>query len=458
MTAITALSADFEGTDGATATAGSIGATSITGGGTATFSGTDPQQGSTDLQCVGGSGTQVNVRWDFTAVTTFWDCFYFKTPSVAPAATTTIATWYGNSGLNLGGALRLNTDMTLTLRDASTAVTWTGGSGTSSPALPTNTWVRIAIKAVPGSTTGHRCRVYVGSNRHGTTPDLDSGNQTATAGTNTNVDSWRMGLATNGVNTVHLDRNRADDATEPAGLTVGGPPTVNAGPDLTKETGSGSFTITATATPASGATIASRSWQILSGLTVTLSGTTTDTVTVTAPTSTTGTTVLRYTATDNTSQSATDDVTLTWVAPGQTLYPVADVSNPGGYTTQSGGTTSLFGGIDDVVLDTTDYVSTPQLGAVAVVYRLRLQSKPAPTNTTGWYLRINKRDTPDVATSSLIFKLYEADGTTLRKTWSAITTVNTTDTEYQLTLTSAEVAAITTWASGLIVEVSATGT
>jgi hypothetical protein len=451
MTAITALSQDFEGTDGATASAGSIGAAAIAGGGTVTFSAADPQQGTTALQCAAATGQQTNIRYDFTAQSLAWFSYYFKTPSTAPAATTTIMSWFGNSGANSIGNLRLGTDMTVTIRDDVSGVYTT-------PALPVNTWVRIAVKAQPGSATGHRLRLYVGANRHGSTPDYDSGDKTATNGIATNVDSLHIGLITNGANTVYIDRMRADNATEPAGIPTGGPPTVNAGPDLTKETGSGSFTITATATPAGGASIASRSWQILSGVTVTLSGTTTDTVTVTAPTSTTGTTVLRYTATDNTSQSATDDVTLTWVAPGQTLYPVADVSNPGGYTTQSGGTTSLFGGIDDVVLDTTDYVSTPQLGAVAAVYRLRLQSKPAPTNTTGWYLRVNKRDTPDVATSSLIFKLYEADGTTLRKTWSAITTVNTTDTEYQLTLTSAEVAAITTWASGLIVEVSATGT
>lgn len=457
MAAITALSQDFEGTDGVAISAGAIGATQITGGGSPTFSAADPQQGATDAQLSAGAGTQVSIQYDFTAVTTFWTCFYYKTPSVAPTAATAILNWFGNAGANLGGSVRLNTDMTLSIRDGSTAKNWAGGSGTLSPVLPTNTWVRIAVKAIPGSATGHRCRVYVGANRHGSTPDMDSGDVTATSGINTNVDQIHVGLIANGANVVHIDRLRGDNAVEPTGLPVAAPPVVNAGSDLTKETGSAAFAITATASASGGATIASRSWQILSGVTVTLTGTTTDTVTVTPPTSTTGSTVLRYTAVDNTGQSSTDDVTLTWVAPGQTLYPVADVSNSGAWVTQAGGSSSLFSTIDETVLDTTDYITTPQLSATPAPVRFRLTPKPAPTNATGWLLRLNVRVTPDVAASSLVAKLYEADGTTLRKTWAAVTTAITTDNEVQLTLTPTEVQTVTSWASGLIVELSATG-
>lgn len=450
MTAISALAADFEGTDGATATFGAIGASAAAGGGTMTFSAADPQQGTTDLQVVGGASTKMDIRWDFTPVTTFWNCFYIKTPSAAPGVATTLAQWYDSGNTNLGGSLRLNTDMTLNLRDNATTV-WT------STALPTNTWCRIAVKAIPGTATGHRCRIYQGTNRHGSTPDQDSGNVTATNGANVNIGAFHLGLITNGANTIFLDRMRADDATEPAGLSVGGPPVVNAGPDLTKEVGSSVFTITAVATPASGASIASRSWQYISGVNgVITSGSTSDTVTITPPAGT-GTTVLRYTAVDNTGQSTPDDVTLTWVAVGQTLYTVADVSNAGSWTTQSGGTSSLFATIDDVVLDVTDYIASPQLSATPAPVRFRLGAIAAPTNTSGWFLRLNKRDTSDTAAISIVVKLYEADGTTLRKTWSAITTLNLTDTEYQLTLTSGEVAAITSWASGLIVEISETG-
>lgn len=361
-----------------------------------------------------------------------------------------MANWLDSTGTITIGALRLNADMTISLRDASTAV-WTSPSP-----LATNTWVRIAIKAIPGSATGHRCRIYTSSAGNAVTPDMDSGDQPCTNAGATNVASWRLGIASSSTTTFHIDRNRADNAVEPAGITTGLPPTVNAGPDLTKEVGSGTFTITATATPSSGTTITSRSWSILSGNTVTLSGQSADTVTVTAPTSTTGSTVLRYTANQSDGQSSTDDVTLTWVAAGQTLYPASDVSNTG-WQTQSGGSVNMFATIDDVVLDTTDYLASGQLSAVASTYRTRLQSKPVPTNTTGWYLPVVVAVTSDTTTSSVVCKLYEADGTTLRKTWSAITTANTTPTEYQLTLTPAEVAAITSWTSGLVLEISATG-
>jgi hypothetical protein len=451
MAAITSLSQDFEGTDGATATPASLAATQTTGAGTFQYSAADPKQGSTCLQLVGGTGIAADVIYDFTAATTFWLGFYVKITAL-PAAAFTLASWWGNAGANQSGNLRINPDGTLAIRDLTTAK-WT-----SVDPVPINAWFRVAVKAIPGSATGHRVKLYTSSSGNGTVADQDSGDVTATNGAATNIDRLNIGVVTNGPVTVFLDRMRADNASEPAGLTTGLPPTVNAGPDLTKEVGSSAFTITATATPSSGTTIASRSWQRLSGVTVTLAGTTTDTVTVTPPTSTTGTTVLRYTATQADGQSTTDDVTLTWVAAGQTLYPAADVSNAGGWTTQAGGTTSLFATIDEPVLDTSDYIASPQLTATAAVYRVRLQSKPAPTNTTGWYLRFNKRELPDVASISLTFKLYEADGTTLRKTWTAITTLNSADTEYQLTLTSGEVASITSWTSGLIVEVSETGT
>lgn len=452
MAAITQLSMDAEGTDGATASAGALGASAVTGSGTATFSGTAPKQGSTDVLVAATATTEI-LRWDLsTPVTTLWDVVYVKTPSSAPAASTTIASWFASDLITTVGAVRLNTDMTVTLRDASTGV-WTSPS-----ALPTNAWVRLAIKAIPGSSTGHRLRVYTSLAGDAVTPDMDSGNQTCTNAAAADVGQLRLGVVSSSTLSLHFDRQRADNATEPAGITTGLPPTVNAGPDLTKETGSGTFTITGVPTPSSGTTIASRSWAILSGVTVALSGTTTDTVTVTAPASTTGSTVLRYIAVASDGQSSPpDDVTLTWVAPGQTLYPAADVSNAGSWTTQSGGTSSLFASVDEPVLDTSDYIATPQLSASAAGVKFRLGAKPAPTNTTGWYLRLNVRVTADVAASSLVAKLYESDGTTLRKTWSAITSANTTDTEFQLTLTAGEVAAITSWASGLIIELSATG-
>lgn len=466
MTAIAQLSMDFEGTDGVVILSptgtpapnpGAIGATLLTGGGLAQFSGADPQQGSTCLQCTGATGTQVAIDVDLTTpVTTFWDCWYLKTPSAAVSATLTVASWWGNGGTLQGGGVRMansGAGVTLALRDLASNVATSG-------VIPLATWLRIAVKAIPQSATGHRMRLYIGANRHSASPDFDSLDQTATNGTNTNIDSFRFGLLTNGANTLFVDRNRADNATEPAGLSVGGPPTLTFSSDLTKEVGSGSFTVTGVASPAGGATIVSQSITVLSGVTVTLSGNTSTgasplVATVTAPTTTTGSTVLTYVATDNTGQSNHKECTLTWVPAGQTLYPVADVSNPGAWTTSTG--TQLFAVINDVVLDITTYIASPQLSATAAIYNTRLTSKPVPSNTTGWFLRINKKDLPDLSAINLVFALYEANGTTLIKTFTGITALSATDTEFQLTLTSGEVAAITSWASGLIVRVAETG-
>lgn len=454
MTAITALSQDFEGTDGATAIAAAIGASSILGGGAAAYSAADPQQGTTCLQCTSGAGTNVNIRYDFTAVSLLWFNFYFKTPSAAPAANTTHASWAGNAGVNAGGNFRILTDMTAQLRDNNTSRYITNISGTPT-ALPTNTWCRGAIRAQPGSATGHQLKIYVGTNRHGTVADFDSGGVTATGGPATNIDTLHIGIINNGVTSIFLDRMRADDASEPAGLAVGGPPTVNCGPDLTKVFGSSPFTIHAAITPAAGDSISSVSFSVLSGLALTLTNPNTDTVTVTPPTGA-GTSVIRNHVVMTSGQTKDTDVTITWVAAGVRLHPAADVSNPGGFT-GLGGTTPLYPLIGEDVLNTATGVASPQ-SATAAVMTTRLEGMAAPTSTTGWRLTVNGYKMPDASTQSDAFALYESDGTTLRKAWAAITDFSTTDSERQLTLTAGEVAAITSWLSGLILKRTTTVT
>lgn len=457
MTAISALSVDFEGTDGVyvynTATSvnnpGAIGATQVTGSGTARFDGSNPKMGSTALR-FDATANQVNARWDFTPVaTTFWDDIYILTPSATGTGTPVILQWTDSTLATVVGSVRMNlADLSLQLRDGSTTV-WT------SAGLAPSTWVRLSIKSIPGSSTGHELKVYTSIAGNATSPDQQSGGVAATSAGAVNVASFRMGVLTNATMTFSVDRNRADNALEPAGLTTGNPPTVNAGPDLTKEVSTGTFTIAATDSPGGGLTISSRAWSILSGTAVTLSGQATATVTVTAP-STTGTTVLRYSVTDSAAQVTTDDVTLTWVAAGQTFYPVSDVSDAGAWTTQSGSSTGLFSVLDDPgTADNTDYIQSVQSPSAAA-YRTRLTSRSTPSNTTGWYLSFTAWVSSDVGSSSVVWKLIDSDGTTVRKTWSAVTTLTTTPQEIQLPLTSGEVAAISGWGSGLILEAAAT--
>lgn len=450
MATITALTQDFDGTDGAAITsAATIGAAALTGVGVPTFSGADPVQGPTCFRCAVTGTDMINARYDFTAVATAWFGFYFKTPSAAPAASQTIANWFGAANVTNVGTMRLNADMTITLRDVNQPV-WT------SAALPPSTWCRVAIKASPNPTGGtQQMRLYVGADRHNAvgSPTYDSGTVTGINSTMTTVDTLHVGMITGGAIQVDFDRLRGDNASEVPGVSVSGPPTVNAGPDLSKQVGTASFGITATATPAAGDTITSRLWT-QTGVLVTLAGTGTDTVTVTPPTSTTGTTTLTFAATASGGTSS-DSVIITWNATGQTIRPASDVSNNGWTVVPSG---SLFAAIRDASgLDAATYILCPA-GATGQVYRTRLDAIPVPSVTSGWYLDVFGFDLPDVATSSVVFKLYEADGTTLRKTWSAITDLATTMTNRQLTLTGGEVAAITSWLSGLILEMAATVT
>lgn len=446
MSDIAALHIDFDagGSDGTTIpNAAAIGAGSVTGTQPA-WNAAEAQQGSFCLICAVTGVSQTNVRYDFGAISLAWFGFYLKTPAVAPTTNQTLANWFGNANANAIGTLRLNADMTVAIRDINSAVF------TSATPLPTNTWCRFAIKASPGSATGHRLRVYIGNNRNGNVPDtgFDSGDVTATNGIATNIDTFHVGPITGGAMTVYIDRLRGDNASEPAGLSVAGPPTVNAGPDLTKQVGSSAFPITAVDIPAGGDTITSRNWSIVSGVAVSLANSGTDTVTITPPVSTTGSTVLRFTSIAS-GGTASDDVTLTWTAAGQTLRPASDVANNGWVAVPSG---NLFAAIRDAAgLDATNYILCPA-GATTQAYRTRLDTSAAPTTTTGWYLDVFGFNLAGVSSSSTVFKLYESDGTTLRKTFPAITDFTTSTTNRQLTLTTGEIAAITSWASGLILE------
>lgn len=145
-----------------------------------------------------------------------------------------------------------------------------------------------------------------------------------------------------------------------SGTTVT-PPTVSAGDPLTIETGGPAFTRTGTATPnGAGVTIVSQTWERRPESTVnpTLTGTATATVEVTPPASP-GTLVLRKTAVDSNGQSASSDVTFTFVQPGQVLRPVSDVNNSGGWTVTPSGSAGLYTAVDEVLASTADYISSP---------------------------------------------------------------------------------------------------
>lgn len=217
------------------------------------------------------------------------------------------------------------------------------------------------------------------------------------------------------------------------------PPTVSAGTDQTVETGAAAFTLPGTATPPGGASIVSRSWQQQSGPSVTISGSTTDTLTVTPP-ATAGVAVFRFTATTNQGASAFDDVSVTFVAPGQSLRPNGDVNNSGVWVrTPSGGT--LASAIDEVTFDAADYISSPDTPTAAPV-TVSLGPGQAPATSTGQIVQVYAWRDSGAATHTLLVELLE--GATVRSS-ATFTDLTTTPVVRQWSLTGGESNAVTDW-------------
>ena len=278
-----------------------------------------------------------------------------------------------------------------------------------------------------------------------TTATTSATNSSATA-----IDNFRLGTLTGGF-VGRYDRLRGDDAAEPARVPDAGPPVVSAGPDLTKETGGAPFTITAVEAPGAAA-ITTRAWRVVSGTAVTLTNATTQTVTVTPP-SAAGATVLGYKVIDANSVDSTEDTaTITWVAPGQSFRPVGDVTVTGWTATPTATPTS--NNIDETTPDATDYVASPN-GPTGQEAKWRLEPKPAPLSTSGVFLEVQLWLSAAATTQSTVVTLYDSDGTTVRKQ-QTFTDLTTTPTLRQIALTSGEAAAITGWASGLVVGVAPT--
>lgn len=147
---------------------------------------------------------------------TLWISFYLTIESVAPT-NVYFALW--RNGANNVGDLRMNTGTTtLTMRDNTSAI-----SGTTTQALGIGTH-RISIRSTPGSGTGHELRVYIGSNRDGTTPDFTA-TGAATAGGQAALTSVLLGVITSTTWSLGMDRLRIDNASEPAGYVFVPTPT-----------------------------------------------------------------------------------------------------------------------------------------------------------------------------------------------------------------------------------------
>lgn len=207
MATITELTETFEnGSNGATLTTSNTIFFNFPGTLTPTFT-SDAAVGSLAMDITTSSNTNL-ARSVFTSASTVWVSYFLKIVTL-PGVSTIISAWYDSTNSNVKiGDLRLNSDATITLRDASTAQ-WT------STALATNAWHRIAFKTVPNSATGHQLKIYSDSNLFGTTASQDSGNATATAAGVSTVDNMRFGSIVAETTEIIIDHLQGDNASEP---------------------------------------------------------------------------------------------------------------------------------------------------------------------------------------------------------------------------------------------------
>lgn len=194
------------GTADANITTGNSNATSVLGAPTFAAGGVDGEL----CGDFNSTGTQVMMRWDHTAASNAWYSGYIWLDSL-PASNTYLVSFFG--GTNKVGDMRVNSDGTVSVRDNNSAVI------TSSVALTTGSWHRFALRVTPN--VDMRLRLYLGANRHGTTPDYDA---TGNSNRDFALDNVRMGIVTAATWHVRLDRLRADDTTEPPGVPDDPPP------------------------------------------------------------------------------------------------------------------------------------------------------------------------------------------------------------------------------------------
>ncbi len=427
------------GTNGSAVTAANSGATTVTASPTPLYTSTSPIEGALSVICQGSVGN-CTIRKDFASQADAFASVYFIVP---PTVTATMTILSLRQGTNEGASVRLQTDRSLQMRDGSVA------RDTATGALPAGALVRVDLKSTPTSAGSTACemKVWVGSNANGTvTADYTkAGVNTSTAATA--LDNVTAGCFSTGVD-LTIDRLLVDDTAYPTPMSSAAP-TIDVHGDLVKDTGSAAFDIVAAYTIPSGRTLNTLAWT-QSGTTTTVTGGTTDTLHITPPAGG-GSTTYTCTVTDSLGGNASDSVTVSWVAPGQIFRPVADGA-ANSWTSSTGG--ALFSCIDEAVADTADFISSPDT-PTGQEFKFKLSALPDPVDDNNVVINLGVYFDAAVTTQSTVVKLYDSDGTTVRKTvtWTDITSAPVVR---QITLTSGEAGPITGWNAGLWIGIAPT--
>lgn len=120
--------------------------------------------------------------------------------------------------------------------------------------------------------------------------------------------------------------------------------------------------------------------------------------------------------------------------------PDADDANPGAWTTDAGGSSNLFGAIDESSPSDVDYVQSPLAPATAI-YRCTLSNIEDPVSSTGHVVRYRySKDAAGGAQINLVVRLKQ--GSTTIASWTH-NNISETWTAAAQTLSGAEADAIT---------------
>lgn len=313
---------------------------------------------------------------------------------------------------------RVNPTGTLTVRNASTAV-WTGTT-----TLALNTWYQITW-GVDQSTGQQRLRLYSATGLQ----LEDSGNVTYTP--TSTVDRFYCGSSPAATGDLYLDYFEVD-VTPPPVFVSAAPPTCSAGADVTNATVGTPRSLTGTDNPVAGS-ITARQWTCTAyppgSVAPSIGGGATATMTFTPSVS--GIYTFQYQVTNSAALTASDTVNV--YVPGSTARPIAVTSNSS--FTNVGGAADISAALRDEL--TTTYCQAAASGTSTV--RVRLAPLLAPTSFS---LKLDHLVSTAGTPTAYTVRLYE--GATLRKTWTP-TNPGTSSSQVTLSLTSGEIASITSW-------------
>lgn len=407
-----------------------LGNISIGAGGAIVSDTTQAAHGTQSLSVTAASGTASYVGWSPTASGSAATRIYVYF-TAAPTAAMSFMQLRSASGIV--GNVAFNATGKLILQNAAGTTIWT-----ATAAFPLNTWIRIGLGAVVGTTSSNgtlNCAYYTLDSL--TATDSFTGTANQNSGT-ANVNEARYGKLTGTYTTQwwmdDLALTTGSSAfVGPAGATVPNAPT-----GVTATAGILSANVSWTA-PAFNGGSAITGYTVTSspgGLTSTVGGSTLSTTVsgLTAGTAYTFT-VVAINAIPPTSAPSSPSSAVTPTAPGQAIAPASDITTTGWTSSDSAGVFATD--IDEATPGSdTDYVSSPS-NPSSSVFEVKFGGVATPADNNGWAVQVRARYR-SASSNSLVIALVQ--GTTVIA--STTVTLTASFATYTLTLTPTQGATI----------------